>query len=275
MNTTEASTLGQDRARLPRVNFKLNTAPLWGAAGFLLLIAVWQVLVSTHAIAETAVPRPLAAWDALVEHRAVLATEARTTLAEILLGFCLSALLGFVIALLIHSSAVLYKLLYPQVVVAQAVPKLALVPVILIWFGFGSTSNAVIAVLISIFPMIVNTLHGFESADRNLLDLGRSMGGSKFTIFRRIKLPTAMPSIFTGMKLCMSFATVGAIAGEIFAGNAGLGFVVSSAAGSLNSALAFAGIVVISVIGLVLYYAMLWLERKLIPWAPGNLTVSA
>lgn len=275
MNTTEVSAPVKSRARMPRVDLKFNTGPLWGAAGFLLLIAVWQVLVSTHAIAETAVPRPLAAWDALIENRGVLVTEARTTIAEILLGFCLSAALGFVIALLIHSSTVLYKLLYPQVIVAQAVPKLALVPVILIWFGFGSTSNAVIAVLISIFPMIVNTLHGFESADRSLLDLGRSMGGSTFTIFRRIKLPAAMPSIFTGMKLCMSFATVGAIAGEIFAGNAGLGFVVSSAAGALNSALAFAGIVVISAIGLVFYYAMLWLEQKLIPWAPGNLTVSA
>lgn len=260
--------------RFSRHPINLSGSWLWGVAGFVVLLAIWQLLVSARAVDATALPAPLDVWVAILEHRSLLLNQGWSTLREILLGFVLSSLAGFIIALLLSGSTVLYKLLYPLVIAAQAVPKLALVPIILIWFGFGATSNAVIAVLISIFPMIVNTLDGLQSIDRRLLDLGRTMGGDGLSIFRRIRLPSAMPSIFTGMKLCMSFATVGAVAGEIFAGNAGLGFVVSSAAGSLNSALAFAGIVVISLIGLLLYYFMLWLERRLIPWAPSQLTAS-
>ncbi|WP_327181487.1 ABC transporter permease [Streptomyces sp. NBC_01334] len=240
-------------------------------AGFALLIICWQLLVSLAAVQETALPRPLSVVEALSEHGAVLWEHSQITLIEILLGFVLSAVSGFLIALLIDSSRILYRLLYPLMIVAQAVPKLALVPVILIWFGFGRTSNAVIALLISVFPVIVNTLHGFQSVDRRYVELGRVMAGSHFMRFRKIRLPAAMPSIFTGLKLGMSFATVGAVAGEIFAGSEGLGYVVSSAAGALDTPLAYAAIVVISALGLILYYLMLWLEKRLLPWASGDL----
>jgi len=272
MDTTQEVSV-RTRTKWPSPHF--STGPLWAAGGFVLLVAAWQAVVSAGAFATTTLPSPLSVWNALGTYHTTLISQGLTTLIEILLGFVFSALIGFAIALLISSSRVLSRLLYPQMIVAQAVPKLALVPIILVWFGFGSTSNAVIAVLISVFPMIVNTLHGFQSTDRRYVDLGRTMAGGTFTIFRRIKLPSAMPSIFTGLKLCMSFATVGAVAGEIFAGTSGLGFVVASAAGALNSPLAFAAIVVVSLIGLVFYYAMLWLERKLIPWAPSSLVASA
>lgn len=275
MNAANVTSVRTGSVRVGQPAPAFRSGWLWGVAGFVLLLACWQLAVTLGAVPETALPQPLSVVVAVWTYRTILAGHAVTTLTEILLGFALSAITGFVIALLIASSRPLYRLLYPQMIVAQAVPKLALVPVILIWFGFGRTSNAVIALLISVFPVVVNTLHGFESVDPRYLALGRVMGGDAVMIFRRIRLPAAMPSIYTGLKLGMSFATVGAVAGEIFAGSEGLGYVVSSAAGALNTPLAFAGIVLISAIGLVLYYAMLWLERRLLPWAPSSLTATA
>lgn len=243
---------------------------LWGLTGFILLGLSWELIVISGTVPETALPRPMDVLQALVEYRAPLWDNGLTTLSEIILGFALSAVSGFLIALLIASSTVLNRILYPVVIVAQAVPKVALIPVILIWFGFGRASNAVIALLISVFPVIVNTLYGLQSVDQRLIDLGRAMSGGRFMIFRKIRLPAAMPSVFTGLKLGMSFATVGAVAGEIFAGSEGLGYLVSSAAGALNTPLAYAAIVVISAMGLILYYLMLWLERRLLPWAAGD-----
>lgn len=272
MNAVNVASVGETGlAKRRQRRFKVPLGWLWGVAGFALLIICWQLLVSLAAVQETALPRPLSVVEALSEHGAVLWEHSQITLIEILLGFVLSAVSGFLIALLIDSSRILYRLLYPLMIVAQAVPKLALVPVILIWFGFGRTSNAVIALLISVFPVIVNTLHGFQSVDRRYVELGRVMAGSHFMRFRKIRLPAAMPSIFTGLKLGMSFATVGAVAGEIFAGSEGLGYVVSSAAGALDTPLAYAAIVVISALGLILYYLMLWLEKRLLPWASGDL----
>ncbi len=240
----------------------------WACAGFVLLIVIWQLVVIVAHLPADIVPAPASVAEQLVGHWATLATNAWVTLQEILVGFVLAVACGVIVAIGIAFSRTVERLLYPLIVVSQAIPKIVVAPLFLLWFGFGLTTNVLVAMLVAIFPVIVNTTLGLTAIDRDFIRLARVMGGNRRRVFVKMRLPYAMPSIFAGLKLAITFATLGAVAGELVAGQAGLGYIVTFASGSLDAALSFAAIVVLSVLGVVLFYAVVAVERVVLGWRP-------
>jgi NitT/TauT family transport system permease protein len=148
----------------------------------------------------------------------------------------------------------------------------AIAPLFLIWFGFGGRTNAILALSTAVFPVVINTALGLTEINRDLIRLGRVMGGSPLRVFWYIRLPAALPSIFAGLKVSITLATIGAIVGELVAGQEGLGYLAQYAAGQLKTNYTFACIVVLSLLGVALFYLMVYIEGAVIRWRPPRLS---
>lgn len=233
---------------------------------FALLVVLWQAVIVVFSVPEYTLPSPWAVAVGIVENFGLLVENSKVTLAEILVGFVLAVALGFPVAAALAFSRVLDRLLYPILVAGQNVPKVAIAPIMVLWFGFGFQSNVAIAASIAIFPIIINTALGLKSIEPDMIRLGRIMGGSPLRVMWKIRLPNAMPFVFAGLKLGMTFAVIGAIVGEFISGSSGLGYLIQVASGQLRTVLAFSSIVVLSVLGIALYYAVEAVERVSIRW---------
>ena len=185
---------------------------------------------------------------------------------EVLLGFALATIVGIAIAVAIVTWRPFEKAMYPLLVASQEVPQIAFAPLLLVWFGFGLTSKVIIAFLIAFFPIVVNTAAGMRSVPTEMLDLAHSTRASGVTILRRIRFPFALPNVFTGLKIGVTFAVIGAVVGEFVGSGSGLGYVLVTADGRLDTATMFAAIIILVIMGLVLFLAVSLLERLLIPW---------
>lgn len=238
----------------------LGVQTLWTLAGFALALIAWQALVSFGNYAEVVLPGPWAVLREMIKQRDLLLTHSIVTLREICIGFAVAVLIGMPLGAAVAFSKSLSRLLMPLLVVSNSVPKVAIAPLFLIWFGFGQLTNIVLAVLVAIFPIVINTTLGLTHIEADLIRLGRVMGGSPMRIFWQIRVPAALPSIFAGLKLAITLATIGVIVGEMIAGQAGLGYLAQYASGQLLTVMAFASIVVMSALGVVLFYAIAWLE---------------
>ena len=232
----------------------------WSLLGFLLVLAGWQALVMFGRYPEIILPSPAAVAVDMVRQHALLIRHGAVTLGNIIYGFLLSVAIGTLLAFAIAFSRLLSKLMMPILVVANSVPKVAVAPLFLIWFGFGRTTNIIIAVLLAIFPIVLNTALGLASLDPDLVRLGSIMGGSRLRIFWHIRLPAALPSIFAGLKLGITLATIGVIVGEMIAGQEGLGYLSQYAASQLLTVMTFSCIVAMSLLGVGLFYAVVLLE---------------
>ncbi|CAN5353213.1 ABC transporter permease [soil metagenome] len=246
--------------RLPSLWRDRAATALWGLIGIVLLVLLWQVIVTVTNQPETTLPSPVAVARSILKNAGLLWDGALVTAREILIGFILAVLVGNVIAVVLSLSRFAERLLYPTLVLLNTVPKVAIAPLIIIWFGFGPTTNAILTLVIAIFPVIVNTTLGLQSCGDDYLRLGRAMGGNGLRLFMKIRVPFAMPSILAGTKLAMTFGTIGAVVGELLAGQAGLGYVAQFSAGQLETPLTFAAIVVLSALGLVLFYLVVIAE---------------
>jgi NitT/TauT family transport system permease protein len=229
------------------------------------VIAVWQGAVVTLGINQAVLPAPTQVLSALVGSRAALVPYSEVTLVEILVGFGLGVVIGVPLGALIVFSDPVRRAVYPLLVASQMVPKVAIAPVFVVWFGTGLPSKFLVAFLISFFPIVVSTALGMGSADPDMVRLLRSMGAGRLFIFTRLRLPAALPSIFAGLKVAMSLAVVGAIVGEFVAANSGLGYFLLFANGQLDTPAVFAGLVVLTAIGVVLYFLVEAVERLLVP----------
>lgn len=258
--TATAAVVTASAGRLPSLWRDRVATAVWGFAGIALLVVLWQVIVVVTDQPETTLPSPVVVAQSIVENAALLWEGTLVTTREILIGFVLAVIAGNLIAVAISLSRFLERLLYPVLVLLNTVPKVAIAPLIIIWFGFGPTTNAILTLVIAIFPVIVNTTLGLQSCGEDYLRLGRAMGGNGLRLFLRIRVPFAMPSIMAGTKLAMTFGTIGAVVGELLAGQAGLGYVAQFSAGQLNTPLTFAAIVVLSALGLVLFYLVVIAE---------------
>ena len=233
---------------------------LWGIAGIVVLVTVWQLVVLTTHQPKTTLPSPLTVARSINDNARFLWDATLTTAREILIGFVLAFVAGNLIAVIISLSKFANRLLYPVLVLLNTVPKVAIAPLIIIWLGFGSTTNAVLTLVIAVFPVIVNTTLGLQSCEEDYLRLGRAMGGSPIRLFLKIRVPFALPNIMAGTKLAMTFGTTGAVVGELLAGQSGLGYIAQFSAGQLETPLTFASIVVLSALGLVLFYLVVLAE---------------
>jgi NitT/TauT family transport system permease protein len=248
------------------VNGLLSLA--WSLGGFAIILVAWQIVVVAGKLPEVLLPGPIAVFDEIIAIHDVLLKNGLVTLREIVIGFGLAILVGFPLAIAIAFSRPLERLLYPVLIVSNAVPKVAIAPLFLIWFGFGGKTNAVLALLTAVFPVVINTALGLSELNPDLVKLGRVMGGSSLRVFWYIRLPAALPSIFAGLKVSITLATIGAIVGELVAGQEGLGYLAQYAAGQLKTNYTFACIVVLALLGVVLFYLMVYLEQITIRWKP-------
>ncbi|QFG21344.1 ABC transporter permease [Actinomadura sp. WMMB 499] len=241
-----------------------RSAAFWYAVAVLLVVGVWQGIIVVAGTPDYLLPSPRQVLSAMAEYREPLLSEGLVTLGEILLGFAISAVAGIALAVPIAFSRAVERLAYPLLVMSQAVPKIALGPLFIVWFGFGLTTNVVIAVSVAIFPVIVNTALGLSSIDPDLVRLGRSMGASRWRLFRLVRLPTALPSVLAGLKVASTLAVIGVVVGEFIVGGAGLGYLTISASGNQNVPLLFACVICLAVLGVAVFAVLDLLERVLL-----------
>ena len=239
---------------------------VWSFASFALIILAWDLVVRFLAIPAYLLPAPLVVLDTIIHDWRTLGVHTLWTTGAILAGFFAAVLVAIPLAVLIVVSPILRRLLYPPMVATQAIPKIALAPLFIVWFGFGLLPKIAVAFLIAFFPIVIDTIVGLRSIDPNMVQLARSMGAPPHRIFLKLRLPNALPSIFAGLKVASALAVVGALTGEFVGSDKGLGYVLVQASGNLNTALLFATLVILSIVAMVFFYAVELIERILIPW---------
>jgi NitT/TauT family transport system permease protein len=254
------------RVRAPSPFWVRFVHPGQTLGAFLLVLLTWQLVVTQARVPAYVLPPPTAVVEALVKYQARILRDATFTTQEILAGYAVAVLLSIPIALLISFSPLFARTVWPLTIFSQIMPKIALAPLFIIWFGFGFIPKVLITFLLSFFPIVIDTVAGFRSLDPEIMYLARSGGASGWDIFWRVRLPAAMPHIFAGLKVSAALATTGAIIGEFVGSDRGLGYLLLQANGDLNTALLFAALVVLSTIGLLLYGLVSLIEKLAIPW---------
>jgi NitT/TauT family transport system permease protein len=249
----------------------------WGAPVVTLSLAVvaWQFAVTGFRLPEYLLPAPTHIVAALVTEWRYLAAHTLVTLSEILLGFAVAVAVGVPLAMLIVYSPLIERSLYPLLVASQAVPKIAVAPLLIFWAGLGLFPKVLVAFAISFFPIVIDTVVGLRSVEPEMLHLARSMGAGERKIFMKIRLPSALPNMFAGLKVAVTLAVVGAIVGEFIQADRGLGYALQQATSVLNTRLAFATIVILAVVGIVLFALVEMLEHRLTPWSAARRVESA
>ena len=230
------------------------------------LVVLWDVSIRVFAIRPFILPSPAEVYESLVRDWAMLFPNLLFTVYEILGGFFLSVVIGVGLAVAIVSWRPIEKSLYPILVGSQVIPKVAIAPLFVIWFGFGIEPKIFVAFLIAFFPMVISTAVGLRSVEIEKLYLARSMGASAFQVFCKIKLPHAMPSVFAGLKLAITGAVIGAIVGEFIGADKGMGRVLLEANGEMETDVLFAGIALLSFTGVLLFLMIDGLERVVVRW---------
>jgi NitT/TauT family transport system permease protein len=235
-------------------------------ASMAIFLLAWEILVRIFKVRPIMVPPPSIVFAELYAEWAWYLGHAWYTLLTTCAGFIIAVLCGVGIAVLLVGSRWFESAIYPLIIAMNSVPKVAVAPLFVIWMGTGAEPKIAIAFLIAIFAVIVDTVHGLRSVPDDVLDLGRVLKGSRRDFFFKVRLPSALPSILTGMKVAISLALIGAIVGEFVSSQRGLGYVILSAQGTFDTPRVFAAIFVLVVMGIGLFGALSWLERWATPW---------
>ena len=233
-------------------------------AAFLAILLAWQLLGLK--VPRYLLPTPVGTAAELWARAPLLGQHALVTLQEILLGFGLAVAVSVPCGLAVAFSRPVERMVMPVLVFTQLIPKIALAPLFIIWFGFGLFPKVFMTFLLSFFPIVIDAVVGFRSLDREVEHLIRSMGMPAGQAFLKVRLPHAMPQVFAGLKVAITLATVGAVIGEFVGADRGLGYLLLVAGGDLRTELLFATLAVLTAIGLALYGLMALLERLAIPW---------
>jgi NitT/TauT family transport system permease protein len=244
----------------------LRTA-LYPLLGVVAMLVAWQVYVSALGVSRIVLPGPLDIAHAARANWQILMRETWPTFLESVLGFALAVAIGIPVAVCVAGSRVLNLTLYPILIATQSVPKVAVAPIILVWFGLGLQSKLVIAFLVAFFPIVVDTAAGMRATPAGLIELARSLRASRLQIFLKVQFPAALPSIFAGAKVAVTLAVIGAVIGEFVGSLNGLGNLLLTANSQLDSPLAWAALVWLSVLGIVLFGAVVAVERLVMPWS--------
>lgn len=240
---------------------------LYPTAAFIVFLLLWQAVIVVTQVKPFILPEPLQVIERGFAALDLLVANTPPTVAAIALGFAGAVITGIPLAVVMVASQALEKSLYPLLVGSQGVPKVALAPVLVVWFGFGVLPKVIMAMLIAFFPIVINTAVGLRSIDPNYLHLARSMGAPVWRTYTRLLLPSALPQIFAGLKVAMALAIVGAIVGEMVGANSGLGYLLVVANGNMDMSLVFAILVWLVLVSLVLVGVIDIAERLAIPWS--------
>jgi NitT/TauT family transport system permease protein len=235
------------------------------------IIGLWWLAVIVMDWPPYVVPTPADVWNELVDKRDILPEHTWTTLAEALQGYLLAIAIAVPVAILIAYSKFLEATIYPALVGLNAIPKIAIAPILVIWMGFGSGPKITMVVLICFFPIVIATATGLKSTPPEFVELVRSLSASEIQQFFKVRFPAALPYVFVGLKVAITLAVIGAVVGEFVGATKGLGYLVIASGETANTSLAFAAIVLLAVISIILFYVIVLLEKLLVPWAEHEL----
>lgn len=241
-----------------------------GVAAVAAVLIIWEAIVRVFHIPEYVLPAPShivgrmdAEWKLLLQYMYV-------TLEETVLGFALAVISGVMAAILVTTSERIKDFVMPLIVVTQLIPKVAIAPLILIWFGYGVPSKIIMAFLIAFFPIVIDMIAGLTMVEKELVELLRSLGASRWKIFVKAQVPNSLPFLFNGMRISITLAIIGAVVGEFVGGSEGLGYLIVVATSQLKTGLVFASLVVLTIMGFVLFALVGMAERFLIPWSSSE-----
>ncbi|HEY2260260.1 MAG TPA: ABC transporter permease [Solirubrobacteraceae bacterium] len=240
----------------------------WRSLALLIvLLGIWELYVDLGGADPLILPAPHAVAQSLYEDRSLLWSNFLVTAQEVVLGIVLAAVAGLALAVIIHLSPTLRRALYPLLVASQTVPVPIIAPVLVLWLGFGILPKLVVIALVSFFSIVVTTLAGFAAVDPDLLKLMRTFDASRLQTFRRIELPSALPNVFTGAKIAVAVAVIGAVFAEQAGANSGLGYLFEQSIPQLLTARAYAAVVILSGFAIALFALLTLAERMALPWA--------
>jgi len=242
---------------------KSNSKPI---ISLLSVIVIWDIAVRIFKFPVFILPPPYDVIVAIFKFFNVISSNMLTTLYETLTGYGLSIVLGLPLGILIVYSKFSKDYIMPLLVITNSIPKSALAPLFLLWAGYGPMSKILISFLMAFFPIVLNTAVGLYRIDENKINLVKCLNGTPLQIFMKVRLPNALPSIFAGLKLSITLALIGAVVGEFVGGSRGIGVLILSAATEIKTAIVFACIIVISIVGIILFYGVELAQKIIIPW---------
>jgi NitT/TauT family transport system permease protein len=228
--------------------------------------AAWWAITATNLVQAYLVPSPGMTLGVLADKWPYMWQHTWVTTYETILGFVIAVIVGVLAAVVMVYSPSVEKTLYPILLFAQVIPKIAIAPLFVVWLGFGLAPKVVVAVLIAFFPVVISMVTGLKSVDPEMLELAATMNASPLKTFVKIRFPTALPHLFSGLKVAVTLAVTGAVVGEFVGANEGLGFVILQANGNLDTPMLFAGLLLMSLIGVVLFTLVEVGERLMLPW---------
>jgi NitT/TauT family transport system permease protein len=250
----------------------MTLAPQWrqrlySTLALLSFFVLWEVACRALGISDLVLPRPSQIALVLVQKMPLLWPHTVQTLSTTLLGFALGVGVGILLGVLIGSSRVAYDVAYPLLVGFSSIPKVAVVPIFVVWFGAGTVPAVLTSMVICIFPVVVNVATGLASTEPELEDVLKVLGASKRDVLVNVSLPRALPYLFASLKIAITLAFVGTVLSETVAANKGIGNVMMIASGNFDVPLVFAGLVILAVLGILLYLVSSWLEHRMTGWS--------
>lgn len=260
-------------ADLPRPRRQINWIRLAPWIYTIALFLIWEVAVRALGIRPTILPAPSAIAGALWQYWPAIQRHSIQTLFTTTLGFGLAVVGGLALGLLIGWSRMIYAGLYPIMVGFNAIPKVAVVPILVIWFGIGTIPAVLTAFLIAFFPIVVNVATGLATIEPETEDVLRALGAKKMDIMLKVGIPRSMPYFFGSLKVAITLAFVGSVISETVAANSGLGYMMSAAQSQFNVPLVFAGLIMLAVEGIAMYALMAWIEKRMTGWAHRSQTM--
>jgi NitT/TauT family transport system permease protein len=233
---------------------------------FVVFFAFWEILVRSLGIPAVILPTPSLVVEIMAEKSGYLFSHLGPTLVSTLLGFVVGAGGGYLVAVLIVQSSWVREISYPYLIVSQVIPKVALAPLFIVWFGFGVFPKIVMAALICFFPVVINTIRGFSSVEPELVQFLESLGATRWDILRKLSIPSAMPYVFAGLKISIALAIIGAVVAEFVGGNKGLGYVILYNEELLETPVMFGALFLLSALGVVFFLLVVLAERYFVSW---------
>ncbi|MBQ1838295.1 MAG: ABC transporter permease [Ruminococcus sp.] len=236
----------------------------------LLIFGLWVWLCSSGTVPKFMLPPPQDVLNAFLGDFELMMHHATTTLAETFIGLFLGIAVGFLTAVVMDRFVIVKKMVYPVIIISQTIPTIAIAPLLVLWLGFEMLPKIVLIILIVFFPISVSMLEGFASADADTINLMRTMGANRLQIFRYVKIPAALGSFFSGLKIAVSYAVVGAVLAEWMGGNKGLGSYLAKVRKAYSYDKMFAVIILISALSLLLIWLTGFLQKRCMPWEKVN-----
>jgi NitT/TauT family transport system permease protein len=231
------------------------------------MLVIWELICILFAVPSFVLPRPSIVAISLYQNFGTIWFHAERTLFTTLLGFGLAVVVGVILGIFVGSSRLIYQGLYPVLIGFNSVPKVALVPLMVVWFGIGSVPAVLTAFMLSFFPIAVNIATGIATLEPELQDVLRSLGASRLDVIRRVGLPRSLPYFFASLKIAITLAFVGSVISETLASDRGIGTLVEQASANFKIPLVFAGLVVVATLGIAMYAIFAYIEKRMTHWA--------